>query len=140
SKPTRTSTTASAIAEVEARIRNLTETLALAPASAALLEKLGDEESRLAELKTARRTGSATAMRAPTEAQVRGFLGDLMTTLEADPVAGRQVLHEVMSPLVLTPKTTPRGYECRAEVRLPDHLHPSSGDEVIRKLSSGGRI
>ncbi|MBA3459581.1 MAG: recombinase zinc beta ribbon domain-containing protein [Deltaproteobacteria bacterium] len=140
-KPTESSATPAMIAEIEGRIRNLTEALAAMSASAALLQKLGDEERRLAELKAARRAGDVgQSVKAPTEAQVRGLLADLVGTLEADPLAGREALAAIMSPVKLTPKTAPRGYECRAVLRPLESLGLSSGAEVSKKYGSGGEI
>jgi site-specific DNA recombinase len=140
-KPVKATTTPAMIAEVEGRIRNLTEALAAMPASGALLEKLKDEELRLAELKAARRAGPVSqSIKAPSEAQVRTHLAALVGTMETDPVAGREVLAAIMSPVVLTPKTTPRGYECRAVFRSFESLGLSSGTEVSKKYGSGGRI
>lgn len=142
SKPRGVASSGPTIAEVERRIRNLTETLAARPSSAALLTKLDDEEQRLADLKATRRPSkSGEPVKAPTEGQVRGFLTNLAETLGRDPVAGRQALADIMSPLVLTPKTAPRGYWCRAELRLSSSLGAvGSAAPVLEKFGSGGRI
>lgn len=142
SKPSKAKPTTATIAEVEQRIRNLTEALASAPTSAALVEKLCAEERRLADLKATKRSStSGQSVKAPTETQVRGFLSDLVGTLEADPVAGRAALADLMSPLTLTPTEKPRGYSCRAVFRVPSGLSsPGRKVEVLGMCRSGGAI
>lgn len=139
--PSRGKVTAGMISEVENRIRQLTETLAMAPASQALLQKLGEEERKLAELKAAKRTAPPPkSVKAPTAEQVRGYLADMVGTFEADPAAGRDALAEMISPLTLTPKTTPRGYECRAVFRSVDSSALVARPGSLRSHGSGGRI
>jgi DNA invertase Pin-like site-specific DNA recombinase len=142
SKPTSSKPSDASIAEIEARIRNVTALLANRPDSPGLLAQLDDEERRLSELKAARRsTGPGQSLRAPSETQVAGYLQDLVGTLAADPVAGRAVLQDILSPVTLTPKTEPRGYQCRAEFRLPGGLGAvGSSAPRIEKYGSGGRI
>lgn len=140
-KPAKARVTPRMVAEVEARVRQLAENLARMPASAAMLEKLADEERRLIELKATKRSNDpGQIVKAPTETQVRRSLAEMVTTFESDPVAGREALAEMMSPITLTETKKPRGYRCRAEFRLPDSLGLSSRAEVSKKSSSGGRI
>lgn len=135
-----TASTGDTITQIERRIANLTEALAAAPASAAILDKLAQEERRLASARESQRAElPIQGLKAPTEQQVGRFLADLVTTLRADPAAGRQVLADIMSPVTLTPKTAPRGYQCRAEFRLPGTLEAvGSAASVLEKVSSGG--
>src|SRR5262245_57059282 len=113
------------------------------PASQAMIAMLADEARRLAELMAARRTSApGQSVKPPTEQQVRGFLSNLVGTMEADPEAGRTALADSMSTVVCTPSQAPR-YRCRAELRLPGGLGPGAvgheAREELTKLRSGGR-
>jgi hypothetical protein len=141
SKSTASKPSQASIAEVEHRIRHLTDALARLPASAALLDKLEDEERHLAKLKNAKRAPVAgSVVRPPNETQVQGFLADLVGTPEADPVAGRAALADILTPVTCTPSPSPRGYRCKAEVKTPSTFGLGREAEVLGMSGSGGAL
>jgi hypothetical protein len=96
------------IQERQNRVRNVTQALASVGWSEALIAQLKDEETQLqtAKARLAALKASADTLRTlPPSHVVEGYLTDLLSILEADPVKGRQLLALHLGSILLTPKT-----------------------------------
>jgi site-specific DNA recombinase len=91
--------------EAERRVRNVTEALAKVGVSAALLERLKEDEADLArlrgDLEAATRENRPGVL--PHPRVIEGFLSQLMALLETDQDRARVLLKRYMPPLVVTP-------------------------------------
>jgi hypothetical protein len=96
---------AARIREQEGRVRNLYEGLAKMGWSQSLADLLRDEEAKLATLKTAAvQRAMVPANVLPHPRIIEGYLRNLLTLIEGDPVEGREILARHIQPLVLTPR------------------------------------
>lgn len=130
------------VRDCERRIANLTEALAKAGWSDALASKLREEEAQLGKLK-AERTAAAKETGArvvPHPTAIAGYLKNLFTLLETDPVRGREILSRFVAPIVMTPESEgpARRYRATGAFNLAYFLGaPSSWSG---KSSCAGRI
>lgn len=123
------------VQERQHRVRNVTQALASVGWSEALIAQLKDEEAQLqtAQARLTALKASTDPLRAlPPPHVVEGYLADLLGTLEADPVKGRQLLALHLGSILLTPKN-----------EGPDRFYQATGALNLRvsvKPSCGGRI
>jgi hypothetical protein len=97
--------TAARIREQEGRVRNLYEGLAKMGWSQALADLLRDEEAKLAALRTAAvQRAMVPANVLPHPRIIEGYLRNVLTLIEGDPIEGREILGRHIQPLVLTPR------------------------------------
>ncbi len=130
------------VRDCERRVANLTEALAKAGWSDALASKLREEEAQLGKLKSersaaAKETGARVV---PHPTAIAGYLKNLFTLLETDPVRGREILSRFVAPIVMTPESEgpARRYRATGAFNLAYFLGaPSSGSG---KSSCAGRI
>jgi site-specific DNA recombinase len=104
-------TTAARLQEQEARLRNLYDGLAKMGWSQGLADLIRDEEAKVAALRASaaeRRKVLPNVL--PHPKIIEGYLRNLLTLLDADPVQGREILARYIQPLVLTP-TEDGGYK-----------------------------
>jgi hypothetical protein len=91
---------------VATRVRNITDALAHVGFSAAVAEKLAEEERKLAALRatTTKARPLKKGMSCPHRGQLERYLEDLLRLLEVDTIRGREVLVRHLTPVVMTPK------------------------------------
>jgi site-specific DNA recombinase len=97
------------VRDCERRVANLTESLAKLGWSDALASKLRDEETQLCRLKAERTAVSkkTPARILPHPTAIAGYLKNLFTLLETEPVRGREILARFVAPIVMTPEIEP---------------------------------
>lgn len=130
------------VRDSERRVANLTESLAKVGWSDALASKLREEEVQLGKLKAERAAAAKDtgARVVPHPTAIAGYLKNLFTLLETDPVRGREILSRFVAPIVMTPESEgpARRYRATGAFNLSYFLGaPSSGSG---KSSCAGRI
>jgi hypothetical protein len=129
------------IRDCERRIANLTETLAKLGWSEAIAAKLKAEEAGLSRLKV-ERSKNTNAPRAPLPhpTLIAQDFKSLLGILRADPVQGRDILSQFVSPLVMTPEgeNPDRSYRATGAFDLSFFLGPR--ESGFGKSSCAGRI
>ena len=118
-----------AIARQAARVDRLAAAVADAPDIGPLVAQLREANARLGELRERRAKVAPTrlAPKMPSPEQIRGYFDGLVSTLETDPAAARDVLAAAFSSVRLVP--TASAY--RLELTMA---------EVCSKANCGGRI
>jgi hypothetical protein len=118
-----------AIARQAARVDRLAAAVADAPDIGPLVAQLREANARVGELRERRAKVAPTrpSPKMPSPEQIRGYFDGLVSTLEADPAAARDVLAAAFSSVRLVP--TARAY--RLELTTA---------EVCNKSNCGGRI